>query len=212
MKISHISLATFSALVLACQPASGSGTAEHTMAPNAFESPQIQQVLRSAAHPWAIDRTESTISFIGIQQGEEFTGCFDRFDIAIDLDPDNPADGSIHVEIDMTSAVGGSEDRNSALPGKDWFHIKSFPAATFVSTDITATGPSAFLAKGELLLKGVSKTVELPFTLDVNGDTAQAIGQTDLNRLDFNVGDGAFKTDEWIDFNVVVKIDISASR
>ena len=197
---------------LACQPAASSGQAEHAMSANTFESAEIQNILSSAANPWTIDRTESTISFVGKQQGEEFTGCFDRFDLAIDLDPDNPSTGSIHLDIDMTSAIGGSDDRNSAIPGKDWFDVNAFPTAKFVSTDIRRDGKNSYVAKGELLLKGVSKTVELPFTLDVDGDNAHAVGQTDLNRLDFNVGTGAFKTDEWIDFKVIVKVDITASR
>ena len=198
-------------LVMGCQPANGSPETHQHMAKTA-EVSALKVDARDLVNPWTVDKTESTITFEFKEQGQSYTGCFDDFDLQIDLDPDQPQSGAIYLTINMASAVGGTDERNSALPGKDWFNIKSFPTAEFISTDIIRDGKTSYVAKGNLLLKGVSKPVELPFSLSVNGDTAHAIGQTDLNRLDFNVGEGDFKTGDWIGLKVIVKVDITASR
>ena len=86
MNIKLMMTALAAGILVACQPASGSGTEAHVMAANTFENAHIQSKLQAATNPWTIDRTESTITFEGRQQGETFTGCFDRFDLAIDFD------------------------------------------------------------------------------------------------------------------------------
>ena len=125
-------------LVMGCQPANGSLETHQHMAKTA-EVTALKVDARDLVNPWTVDKTESTITFEFKEQGQSYTGCFDDFDLQIDLDPDQPQSGAIYLTINMASAVGGTDERNSALPGKDWFNVKSYPAAEFISTDIIAT-------------------------------------------------------------------------
>jgi len=155
--------------------------------------------------------TDSTVAFTATREGADFTGTFRDVDLAIDFDPDAPETGRIRAVVYTASAFTDDPERDDALPGRDWFSTKAFPTAVWVSDDISAT-PGGYLARGTLTLKGVSQPADLPFTLDVMGDTARADGTLTLQRNAFDVGSGAFATDEWIAYPVRVDVQIAASR
>ena len=51
----------------------------------------------------------------------------------------------------------------------------------------------------------------LPFTLDLEGDTATMSGRTEVNRLDFNVGTGT-QDEATLAFGVNITVDLVARR
>lgn len=160
---------------------------------------------------WAVDKGKSRIEFTGSQTGKEFTGSFSSFDVSVVFDPANLAAARIKATIDMASAKAGDRQRDDALPSKDWFSVASFPTAVFESSDIRAAG-SSYEASGTLTLRGVSKDLTLPFSLDISGDHAVADGSVSLVRSDFGVGQGEFVTGEWVGLDVKVSVHIEANR
>lgn len=112
----------------------------------------------------------------------------------------------------MSSFDAGSADRDGALPGKEWFYIKTFPKAQFASQDFISLGGDNYEARGELSLRGVSQPLTLPFTLTLDGDRAEMGGRVSINRNDFGVGQGVWSTDEWVSLNVDIDVKISARR
>lgn len=163
-------------------------------------------------HVWKVDKSKSRVGFEALEQGTSFPGQFDRFDLAIKLDPDNPENGRIEAIIDLSSVDAGSKERNQVLPTKDWFDVKNYAQAYFSSSNIVRLDSGDYEAKGDLSLKGISKEIVLPFTLDHDDVKAHATGKVGFNRTDFNVGDGSYKSEEYIDHNVVVFVDIYAER
>ena len=161
---------------------------------------------------WSVDLENSSVSFTAIQEGNAFDGHFNAFEVAIKLNPDDPTDAEIHAIINMTSVDAGDGDRNGSLPTSDWFATKKFPTARFHSTEVIATGGGAFSATGELSIKGAAKLITLPFTLMLDGEKARALGEVEINRTDYNVGEGEFAGDEWVGHGVTVKVDISATK
>lgn len=213
-------------LLLACgspQAKSDAPVAETAAAPEpAGDAPAADLVVAEAdaasseaaapAAPvkWTVDKGRSRIEFTGSQTGKEFTGSFSSFDISIVFDPDNLGAARIKATIDMASAKTGDRQRDDALPGKDWFSVASFPSAVFESSDIRAAG-TGYEARGTLSLRGVSKDLTLPFSLDISGDHAVADGSVSLVRSDFGVGQGEFATGEWVGLDVKVAIHIEAN-
>ena len=126
---------------------------------------------------WKVDTSRSTLKFSGTQTGSVFQGAFNRFTAAIDFDPDHLERSSIRVTIDLASAGTGDPQRDTALPGKDWFSIAQFPQATFEATTIRAEGPDQYQAIGQLTLRGASKPLILPFRLEITGTSAHATGR-----------------------------------
>ncbi|PPQ26491.1 hypothetical protein CCR94_22295 [Rhodoblastus sphagnicola] len=170
-------------------------------------------VFAGVAHAaeWKLTADKSSLAFTGTQMGEKFTGRFQRFDAQITLDPDHPETAKILVTVDLASAATGDRQRDGALPEKDWFDVAKTPQATFTATEVKRA-EKGFVATGDLTLRGVTKKIALPFTLDLAGKTARAKGHADLLRNDFGVGQGDYAIDTWVAFQVGVDIDLVAER
>ena len=158
---------------------------------------------------WQIDKQKSALTFQADHNGP-FTGHFSHFDAAINLNPDNPENGAIHAIVALASIDAGDSDRNANLPLADWFDMNAFPTAKFISTEITKTD-AGYAAAGELTIKGISQPATLTFTLDIQDGTAHALGQLELDRRDFKLGESSdFANEDWVKFPVIVKVDIKA--
>ena len=171
----------------------------------------------SLAAQWQVDATTSKLMFEAEHAGEKFKGSFPKFTAAIDFDEAAPEKGKISVTIDMASATADGKDRQDSLPTDDWFAVKQFPTATFTSTAISRgpiekTGRANYIAKGNLAIKGIAKEIELPFSLQTTGKSTIARGSVTLNRSDFGVGSGQWKSDEWVKFPVRVFFEINATK
>ncbi len=164
------------------------------------------------APSWAVNGAQSRLGFSGKQTGTPFAGRFTRYQAAIVFDPAHPETARIAVVIDLASATTGDKQRDQALPGKDWFDIVHFPQARFVSTAVKRTGTSAYVATGNLTIRGVTKAVNLPFTLAVAGNNARARGHLQLVRSAFGIGQGTWSTGQWVALEVGVDVDIVATR
>ena len=166
----------------------------------------------AAAAAWKLDAAKSQLGFSGSQTGTAFKGHFNQFSAQIDFDPEHPESSHIVVLINPASAVTGDAQRDGALPGKDWFDIAQFPQAKFVTTSIRKTSANAYVAAGNLTLRGITKPVILPFTLVITGSTAHAKGHLNLVRTLFGVGQGTWSSGQWVALDVGVDVDMTATQ
>ncbi|MFT8891514.1 MAG: YceI family protein [Acetobacter papayae] len=162
------------------------------------------------AADWTLAAGNGTLGFSGTQTGKTFEGHFTKYDGSIAFDPAHPEAGHAKITIDMASATTGDAQRDGALPGHDWFDVKTFPTAVFEVKDFKAKGGNAFDAEGTLTIKGVSKPVTLPLTIDTTGTTLHAKGHLPLVRSAFNVGIGPWSTGQWVALDVGVDVDVTA--
>jgi polyisoprenoid-binding protein YceI len=164
------------------------------------------------AADWTMQADKSHLGFSGTQTGAPFKGSFGKWTAEIAFDPAHPETGHAKVTIDLASARTGDTQRDTALPQSDWFDVKHFPQATFEATGFTPKGGDAYEAAGKLTIRGVTKDVVLPFTLDVAGDGATAKGHLGLVRTAFGVGQGAWASGEWVALEVGVDFDLVAGK
>ncbi|KIM00001.1 YceI family protein [Paramagnetospirillum magnetotacticum MS-1] len=165
----------------------------------------------AAAAEWNVDTGKSRLGFIGSQGGSPFEGKFTRWSAKIDFDPANPASAKVAVEIDMSSAQTGDAQKDQSLPGADWFDAKTFPKARFEASGFKPKGANAFEAPGTLTIRGMGKSVTLPFSLDIKGGLAHAKGRLDLIRTDFGVGQGEWKSGDMVALQVAVVFELEAA-
>jgi polyisoprenoid-binding protein YceI len=161
---------------------------------------------------WELDRAASSIAFRATQNGKDFEGSFGRWNAGIIMNPQAPEEeGEIEAVIDLSSADAGSSDRNEALPDEGWFNTALHSRAVFRSSSITATGDGTYNADGTLTIKGVTREVAMPFTLNID-DTGKAIadGSVILDRSDFGIGSGEFADDKWVGYEVEVLLHMEA--
>ena len=161
------------------------------------------------AAKWNVVPETSSVGFVGTQQGTKFNGRFQMFTAEINLDVADPTKGTIVGTVKLDSVNTRDHDRDSALLDKDWFNTKQFPDAKFESQKIEKAADGSYQASGQLTMKGQTKPAIMKFTLKGSGATAQFAGSLQLNRFDFNVGEGWNDT-SWVaqDVAVEVKLDL----
>lgn len=164
----------------------------------------------AAAAPYVMDPAHSTLTFEGRQGNVPFHGAFRQFTAVIDSDAEGRS-GHVKVTVDIASVTADEKEQQEALPTKDWFDAKQFPVAVFES-DFSAAGPDLRRAKGTLTLRGIRRPLTIDFTIHPQPDhRLMALGETTLNRRDFNVGQGQWASDQWVGYPVKLRFNVSAT-
>ena len=163
------------------------------------------------AADWILQDGSGVVGFSGTQTGKTFHGHFTRYHGTISFDPAQPEAGHAKIIIEMASAVTGDKQRDEALPGHDWFDVKAFPDAVFDITTFKHQSGNHYNAEGTLTIKGVSKPVTLPLSIDIAGTSGlHARGSLQLARTTFNVGLGPWQSPQWVALEVNVDVDVTA--
>lgn len=150
---------------------------------------------------YTLDPGKSALEYQFVQAGAQNKGKFTRFTATLELSADNPAASKLDVVVEMASADTGDKERDDTLKSADLFCVAKFPQAHFTSTQITKTA-NGYDAAGKLTLRGVTRDLHVPFsfkTADEQGKPAgYLLGKMTLKRLDFGVGQGDWKSTEWV--------------
>ena len=161
---------------------------------------------------WTVDKANSKLGFKASQSGEEFSGEFKEFEAYIKFDPDDLKNAHVIVTIDIASIDAGDTERNDALPGKEWFSIKAFPKAQFISRNFTRTGEGQYEARGELTIKDITRPLNLPFSLNIENGKANMSSSISINRTEFDIGTGMWAKEDWVAHKVAIVIELVANQ
>lgn len=145
-----------------------------------------------------VDTARSSLAFSSKQMGVPVPGSFKKFTTQIAFDPAKPTAASTTLEIDLASIDAGSKDANDEVVGKQWFNVKAFPTARFVSSGVKALGGNRYEALGKMTIKGQTRDIVAPFTFKQDGANGVFDGGFVLKRMDFNIGEGP-----WADVSAV---------
>ena len=118
---------------------------------------------------------------------------------------------SLRVVVDLLGARTGDTDRDTALQGSDFFQTGRWPTGTFTSTGIKSLGRDGYEAEGKLTLRNVTRAVRVRFRFDPpapSGGAARMIGSSKVSRLEFGVGQGDWRSTEWLDDAVRIEFDL----
>lgn len=162
---------------------------------------------REEANAWAVQ--SGTLNLTVRQLGNEITGSFGDWtaDIVFDADAEGAEKGDVRVEIAIPSVTLGSVTDNAL--GREYFNAQEYPAASFEAPIRAAEDGDGYVADGTLRLKGTEQPVTLPFTLDIEGDTATMQGQTTLDRRNFGIGG---ESEQNVGHSVGVSVELTATR
>ncbi len=94
------------------------------------------------------------------------------------------ADVTVKVETIDTD----NERRDKHLRSADYFDIEKYPTIRIVSTSISKDDKSGYLFNGNIIIKGITKTISFPFAVLKNAEGFLLTGNFSINRLDFGVG------------------------
>lgn len=145
------------------------------------------------AASYELDASHSSIGF-GVKHMVVTTtkGQFKTYTGGFAYDPADPASLKANATIQVASVDTGNEKRDQHLRNADFFDVEKYPEITFASTGAAQKGDEVVL-KGNLTIKGVTKEIEIPLT--VNGPVTDPWGQsrvgfegkTKINRRDFGI-------------------------
>ena len=141
---------------------------------------------------------KSTIAFVSKQMNVPVAGAFNKFSAQIAMDPAKPEAGRARIDIELASIDAGSAEANDEVKGKNWFNVRDFPKASFISGSVKALGGGRFETSGKMTIKGKTLDARAPFTLKQENGALILDGAFPLKRLDYGIGAG-----EWSDTSVV---------
>lgn len=150
-----------------------------------------------ATETYVFDQAHTNIQFHWDHFGFSTTSAeFEEFSGELQFDPENTANSSVDVTIDLDSVDSGFETFNGHLTEKgEWFDTDRHPEATFTSTDIKELGQNRLRVTGDLTLKGITREVTLETTINKIGQhpvsEAKTIGfdaTTTVSRSAFDMG------------------------
>jgi polyisoprenoid-binding protein YceI len=165
----------------------------------------------AAVTHYSIDPAKSSLEFSFVQAGAQNKGKFAKFPTTFDASPDGATASRLDVTVDMTSMDTDDKERNDTLRGPDLFDVAKYTQAHFIATQITKTA-TGFDAVGKLTLRGVTRDQHVAFTLRTTTEQGKSVaylaGRTTLHRLDFGVGQGDWKSTEWVGNDVTVAYSV----
>ncbi|MBB96461.1 MAG: cytochrome [Rhodobacteraceae bacterium] len=163
--------------------------------------------LETVTSDWTV--TDGTLGITVQQMGSEVTGSFADWTAAITFDPrETPGSaGFVEVTVAIPSLTLGTVTGQAM--GADYFDAETYPTATFIA-EILRT-EDGYTAPGTLTIRDTPVAAELPFTLELEGDTARMEGQMQVNRMDFGIGAGVGE-EKTLGFGVVIDVALTATR
>ena len=168
---------------------------------------------------WTIDKGHSSVSFAVRHYFSNVIGTFDDFEGTLAFDPENLKESSIAFNIKVASVNTKNERRDGHLQSKDFFNAEQWPEMKFVSSSLTAVDDH-FVVKGEMTIRDVTKTVEIPVKFlgqmkhprregsYIGGFSAEFT----INRNDYGVGVGNWAATATIGGEVKVTINLEVNR
>jgi polyisoprenoid-binding protein YceI len=89
------------------------------------------------------------------------SGKFSEIEGTITFDEKAPAKSAVDVTIKMSGLYTGLKNFEEHLKSDDFFNVKKFATAKFVSKKVTVTGKNTAKIEGDLTLVGITKPVTL---------------------------------------------------
>ncbi|MCF6197359.1 MAG: YceI family protein [Emcibacter sp.] len=162
---------------------------------------------------WQIEEAESSLKFAVALEGSPAEGEFPKFEAKIQFDKDKLDQAQVDITIDLNHIEAFYGDVAVNLKKKDWFNVARFPKARFVSTAFKHMGGNKYQVSGDLTLRDVTRAETLYFTLtQYEPKQASIKGEMVINRLDYGVGQGAWRDLSSVAGQVYLDVIIKATR
>lgn len=152
----------------------------------------------------------TVVGFVGSKVTGSHSGGFSKVTGTVTV-PEGAIDKSVvELTIDMNSLYSDNEKLTGHLKDDDFFSVEKFKESTFKSKVIKKSD-AGFDVRGDLTLRGVTKSVGFPATITMEGDSIKTEAKFAINRKDFGI-EYAGKKDDLIRDEVVIHFEITANK
>jgi polyisoprenoid-binding protein YceI len=139
------------------------------------------------------------IEFVGTKPGGKHDGGFKSFSVGVAPIPKEDIVGcKITVDIDTDSLWSDTPKLTAHLKSPDFFDVKKYPTAKFVSKSIEAekSGDATHKITGDLTLHGQTKTLTIPAKVITTPEGLTINSEFTINRHDFGISFGKGKVND----------------
>jgi polyisoprenoid-binding protein YceI len=151
---------------------------------------------------YSVDAAKSVLEFAFVQAGAKNKGRFPKLTVNFNFDAASLAATHLDVVIDLPALDTGDKERDDTLRDTDLFDVAKFPQAHFAASEIAKAAAGGYEAAGTFTLRGVTRPLRVPFTVRSATEQGRSVlymsGKTLIRRLDFGVGQGDWKSTEWV--------------
>ena len=152
------------------------------------------------AEKWEIDKAHSSIYFDIRHIYSTVRGMFTDFSGTLIFDPDNKDASRVEFSVKVDSINTHITKRDDHLRSNDFFAADTYPLMIFKSTGVRRVKDNRYMLAGNLTVKDVTKSVEIPFVYYGLRENPLKAGQMvagfeaefTLDRLDYHVGSEKF--------------------
>ncbi len=171
---------------------------------------------------YKVDKQQSKIGWVGRKVAGEHSGTIHMLDGTLNWNGKQLTGGSFAIDMaSITNTDITDKDYNEKLVGHlksdDFFSTDKFPKATFVITEVKPLATNQSQVKGTLNLKGVTKEITFPATIQTNGNQLIATAKILIDRTQYGIryGSGSFFDnlgDKAIDNEFELNVELVAKK
>jgi polyisoprenoid-binding protein YceI len=151
----------------------------------------VPPAFAQTANTYILDKAHSSIRFsISHFYVSTTEGQFNDFDGKLTVSPQAPERGAVTIHIAPGSIQTDSAARDEHLRTADFFDVAKFPAASFDSSSLVATGGKSAKLTGNFTLHGVTRPITLDVTLrtqDINAAVLDFAATGTVKRSAFGI-------------------------
>lgn len=196
-------------VVLGCAPPKPTGGSSAppakggTPAPQAGASPSA-----SPAGAGAITPANTKIAWVGTKKEGKHDGGFEKFTGGVSPAAGDVTASKITLEIDTDSLTSDNPKLTGHLKSPDFFDVKKFPTAKFVSTTVKAEakGDSTHVITGDLTLHGTTKPITFPAKIAATDDTLAIDSTFTFDRTEYGIAFAPDRVDKIVTVTVSAKV------
>jgi polyisoprenoid-binding protein YceI len=154
----------------------------------------IPATLGELSGTYVIDPGHTRIGFVARHaMVTKVRGAFNKFEGSAVVDGTDLGKSTGRLTIQAASIDTRNEQRDAHLRSNDFLAMEEHPEITFVSTEVSQTGPTTLEVTGDLTIRGVTNSVNIPFEFegaatDPFGNLRVGFeGSTVINRKDYGI-------------------------
>lgn len=176
-----------------------------------------------AASTFMVNTGASELTWLGSKLAYGHSGTINLTEGSLSIENGNITSGNFTVDMSTMKEVGQDDAEKAAklighLSSPDFFDVEKYPTSKFEITGSTAnaTDTTTHTIKGNLTIKDVTKNIEFPANVTIDGDNLTAVAGFMINRNDWGVTYGSGLAgaigDNIIGDNIVYNVSLKATK
>lgn len=207
LMLTALTFAGLSAAACAKDPTAGKTEA-------AVAAAKEEKAAPAAAETLTVDTASSKIGFVGAKVTAQHVGVLPDFTGKVALASGKLAKVEFEAKLESMILDGGLPKLEGHLKSADFFDVEKFPVARFASTEIKEGSDvegMSHTVTGNLEMRGTTRSVTFPASVDVGADGVNAKTEFGINRKDFGI-EYPGMPDDLIKDNVLIQVQLKAPR